>query len=299
MSLLVVGSIALDTIETPFGRIEDALGGSATYFGLAASLLTPVRLVGVVGNDFPPQHVEMLKRRRIDTTGLVVAEGGTFPWKGRYEGDMSAAETLEVALNVFGTFDPRIPPEYEDTRYVFLANGSPRVQRAVRSQLPQADFVVCDTMNYWIDNAPDELKALFGEVDGVVLNDAEARMLTGRDVLMDAAAEILDMGPGLVIIKKGEHGAMLCGDGQVVALPAYPTSDVKDPTGAGDSFAGGFMGRIAATGDRSAAGLKSALGYATVVASIAVEGLGTKALAAATPEDIDKRLDGFREMLAL
>lgn len=299
MSLLVVGSIALDTIETPFGRVEEALGGSATYFSLAASLLAPVRLVGVVGDDFPRQHVEMLERRRIDTTGLVVAEGGTFRWKGRYEGDMSGAETLEVALNVFGTFDPRIPPEYEDTRYVFLANGSPRVQRAVRDQLPGADLVVCDTMNYWIENAPGELKALFGEVDGVVLNDAEARMFTGRDVLVDAAAEILDMGPGFVIIKKGEHGAMLCGDGQVVALPAYPTSDVKDPTGAGDSFAGGFMGRIAATGDRSAAGLKSALGYATVVASIAVEGLGTGALAAATREDIDKRLAGFREMLAL
>lgn len=297
MSLLVVGSIALDTIETPYGRIEEALGGSATYFSLAASLLTDVRLVGVVGEDFPAEHVAMLEGRRINTAGLQVKEGRTFRWTGAYKGDMSEAETLDVELNVFASFDPRIPHEYADTKYVFLANGSPGMQQAVRDQLESAELVVCDTMNYWIESAGDELRSLFRAVDGVMLNDREARMFTGRDLLIDAGRHILDMGPRFVVIKKGEHGAMLVSVDGCASLPAYPTSEVKDPTGAGDAFAGGFMGAVTLSGECSLDGLKRAMAYGTVAASVTVEGLGTSAIGEAAGELLEARLADYRDML--
>ncbi len=241
MSLLVVGSVALDTIETPFGRVEDALGGSATYFSLAASLLTGVRLVGVVGEDFPPRHLELLRSNNIDTAGLEVTSGKTFRWTGAYRGDMSQAETLALELNVLASFNPAIPDSYVDSRFVFLANGSPSMQLAIRSQLPDADLVVCDTMNFYIDTERDGLMEVLSAVDGIVLNDQEARMLTDRDALVSAGRDILEMGPRFAVIKKGEHGALLVAGDRVLAMPAYPTSEVVDPTGAGDSFAGGFM----------------------------------------------------------
>jgi len=293
----VVGSIALDTIQTPFGRVKDALGGSATYFSLAASLFGGVRLVGVVGRDFPDQYRQVLVARGIDTLGLVVENGRTFRWNGSYRGAMNEAETLAVELNVFADFDPRIPPEYADTPYVFLANGSPRVQRAVRAQLPSAKLVVCDTMNFWIQNALEELKALLGEVNGIVLNDQEARMLTGAEVLVDAGSRILEMGPSFAVIKKGEHGALLIGPGRVAALPAYPTREVKDPTGAGDSFAGGMMGYIAREEDVTFAGLKRAMAYGTAVASLTVEGPATAGIMSATRDDVNSRVRQYMEML--
>jgi len=299
LSLLVVGSIAFDSIKTPYGSVENALGGSATYFSLAASLLTDVRLVGVVGEDFPEEFLRMFEAHDVDTRGLQVAAGKTFRWTGAYAGDMNEAETLAVELNVFGEFDPRIPEEYADSRFVFLANGSPSIQRAVREQAENAELVVCDTMNYWIETANDELKRLLGEVQGVVLNDQEARLLTGREVLVDSGRDIMDMGPEFVVIKKGEHGAILCWHEICIPVPGYPTGVVRDPTGAGDSFAGGLMGAIARADDLSLAGLKRALTYGTIIASVTVEGFGTSTLEKARTEDIEERLEEFREMLSL
>lgn len=299
MSVLVVGSIALDTIETPYGKVEDALGGSAVYFSLAAGLLGDVRLVGVVGEDFPRQYMDVLAGRRIHTAGLEVSSGKTFRWTGAYRGGMNDAETLAVELNVFGTYDPRIPAAYADTEYVFLANGSPRIQRRVREQMPRAAMVVCDTMNLWIDTARPELVKLLAEVDAVVLNDQETRMLTSCHRLVEAGRRILDMGPKFVVIKKGEHGSLLVARDETFALPAFPTAEVKDPTGAGDSFAGGMMGYLADTRDHSPAGLKRAMACGTVVASLAVEGFGTKALETCARADLDSRYARFKEMLRL
>lgn len=297
MPVLVVGSIALDTIQTPFGRAENVLGGSATYFSLAAGLLDRVRLVGVVGEDFPDGYRQVFAKRGVDTAGLLVAAGKTFRWAGAYRGAMNEAETLAVELNVFGTFRPQVPEAYADSQYVFLANGSPSVQLAVRRQLPSAELVVCDTMNFWIQNSREELTSLLGEVDGLVLNDQEARMFAGSDGLVECGRRVLDMGPRFVVIKKGEHGSLLIAAEGVCALPAYPTADVKDPTGAGDSFAGGMMGRIAATGDASYAGLKRAIGYGTAVASLTVEGFGTAGLESADRQDVEARYQSLREML--
>ncbi len=297
MSLLVVGSIALDTVETPFGSVVDALGGSATYFSLAAGLFGEVRLVGVVGEDFPEDYRRILAGRGIDTAGLVTRPGRTFRWTGAYKGAMNEAETLAVELNVFGDFNPDLPEEYRDSGFVFLANGLPSVQKAVLRQVPDARLVVCDTMNYYIENALDDLRDLLTEVDALVLNDQEARMLTGVDSLVRAGRIILTMGPTFVVIKKGEHGALLVARDGVAALPAYPTGEVKDPTGAGDSFAGGMMGSIAASGDFSFEGIKRAMGYGTAVASLTVEGFGTEALRAASRQDVEGRVRQLREML--
>lgn len=299
MSLLVVGSVALDTIVTPYGSIENALGGSATYFSLAASLLSDVRLVGVVGEDFPERHKKMLQAHNIDTRGLQTVPGRTFRWSGAYDGDMNQARTLAVELNVFGEFDPVVPEEYADTRCVFLANGSPVIQRAVRRQIDGARLVVCDTMNYWIEAALDELKVLLREVDGIVLNDQEARMITGAERLVEAGHRILDMGPSFVVVKKGEHGALLCSSDVCVAMPAFPSAEVKDPTGAGDSFAGGFMGSLAAADEFNLPALKRAIAYGTVAASLTVEGFGTSRLESAGRDQLDARFEAFRKMLAL
>src|SRR5258708_760239 len=245
MPLLVVGSIALDSVETPHGVVTDALGGSATFFSYAASYFTPVRLVGVVGEDFPAAHRGMLEGRNIDTSGLKIEKDGkTFRWRGKYSGDMNMAETLEVHLSVFGSFDPELPPQFTDTPFLFLANGSPVVQRKVLSQAKNRQLVVADTMNLWIEIQRDELYALLREVDGLVLNDGEARMLTGEINLVRAGQKILDLGPKFVIIKKGEHGALFLSREETFVMPAFPLAHVVDPTGAGDSFAGGFMGYL-------------------------------------------------------
>src|SRR5436309_7728996 len=226
MPLLVVGSIALDSVETPHGTVENALGGSATFFSYAASFFTPVRLVGVVGEDFPHAHRALLEGRNVDTSGLIVEKGGsTFRWRGKYQGDMSTAETLEVHLNVLGTFNPDLSPKFADTPFVFLANGSPAMQRKVLSQARKRQLIVADTMNFWIETQRDELYALLKEVDGLVLNDGEARMLTEEVNLVRAGYKALELGPKFVIIKKGEHGAMFLSRDETFVMPAFPVAE--------------------------------------------------------------------------
>jgi sugar/nucleoside kinase (ribokinase family) len=298
MPLLVVGSVAFDSVQTPFGQVEQALGGSASFFSYAASFFTPVRLVGVVGEDFPPAHREMLEGRRVDTSGLVVQKGGkTFHWRGKYEGDMNAAQTLETHLNVLATFDPDLSPKFAETPFIFLANGSPTMQRKVLAQAKNRKLAVADTMNFWIETQRDELCALLREVDGLVLNDGEARMLTDEVNLVRAGAKVLDLGPRFVIIKKGEHGSMFLSRSEAYVLPAYPVADVIDPTGAGDSFAGGFMGHLAATGKTDPGALKAAMAYGTVVASFAVEDFSLRRFQRTGRDEIDRRLDDYRSMM--
>jgi sugar/nucleoside kinase (ribokinase family) len=299
MSLLVVGSIALDSVETPHGAVENALGGSATFFSYAASYFTPVRLVGVVGDDFPHVHREMLERRRIDTSGLVVQPGGaTFRWRGKYVGDMNLAETLEVHLNVLGSFDPDLSARFAETPFVFLANGSPTTQLKVLRQAKARKLVVADTMNFWIETQRDALYELLKEVDGLVLNDGEARLLTDEINLVRAGWKILDLGPTFVIIKKGEHGAMFLSRSETHVMPAFPLPEVVDPTGAGDSFAGGFMGYLASHGKSDPASLKTAMAYGTVVASFTCEDFSLRRFQRTEREEIDRRLEAYRTMMA-
>ena len=299
MSLLVVGSIALDSVETPHGTAHDALGGSATYFSYAASFFTSVRLVGVVGEDFPTSHRGLLESRGIDTAGLIVEKGGkTFRWRGKYEGDMNTAETLEVHLNVLGTFNPDLPAAFADSPYVFLANGSPTMQRKVLSQAKKRMLAVADTMNYWIETQRDELLLLLKEVDGLVLNDGEARMLTEEINLVRAGNKILEMGPKFVIIKKGEHGAMFLSAAESFTMPAFPLGDVVDPTGAGDSFAGGFMGYLASVGKSDPIHLKRAMAYGTVVAAFNVEDFSLNRFKRLERAEIDRRLEAYRSMMS-
>jgi sugar/nucleoside kinase (ribokinase family) len=299
MPLLVVGSVALDSVETPHGAVENALGGSATFFSYAASFFTPVRLVGVVGEDFPHAHREMLEARKVDTSGLVVEKGGkTFHWRGKYEGDMNTAQTLEVHLNVLGTFDPELSARFAETPFVFLANGSPAMQRKVLKQAKKRQLVVADTMNFWIETQRDELCGLLREVDGLVLNDGEARMLTDEVNLVRAGWKVLDMGPRFVIIKKGEHGAMFLSAGETFVMPAYPVAEVVDPTGAGDSFAGGFMGYLASVGRADPKALKTAMAYGTVVASLNVEDFSLRRFQRTEREEIDRRLESYRAMMS-
>ena len=299
MSLLVVGSIAFDSVQTPHGVVTDALGGSATYFSYAASYFTPVRLVGVVGEDFPLEHRQLLESRGIDTAGLVVEKGGsTFRWSGKYEGDMNSADTLEVHLNVLGTFDPELPASFVDSPFVFLANGSPVMQLKVLRQAKNRQLVVADTMNLWIEIQRDELLALIREVDGLVLNDGEARMLTQEINLVAAGQKVLDMGPSFVIIKKGEHGAMFLSREETFVMPAFPLADVVDPTGAGDSFAGGFMGYLASVGRTDSTALKTAMAYGTVIASFNVQDFSLRRFQRTDRPEIDRRLESYRSMMS-
>lgn len=303
MSLLVVGSVAIDNVETPSDRRDDLLGGSATHFSYAASFFSPVRLVGVVGDDFPAEHVELLEGRGVDTSGLQRRVGGkTFRWTGRYLPNMNDRETLDVQLNVFGEFDPVVPEGFRDARLVFLANGVPAVQAKVLSQAPQRQLVVADTMDLWINHHRADLDALMLQLDGLVLNDSEAKLLTGRENLVDAGEAALDLGPRFVIVKKGEHGSMYvgrddAGNTEAHALPAFPTRRVVDPTGAGDSFAGGMMGYLAGSADLSSRAMKTAMAFGTVVASFNVEGFGLERMTQLSREAIDERFDAYRRML--
>ena len=302
MSLIVVGSIAFDSVETPTGRADDVLGGSATYFSYAASYFGPVRLVGVVGTDFPPAHRELLESRNIDTAGLEVVEGKTFRWRGAYEKDMNTRTTLEIDLNVFGEFDPKLPEAFRDSELVFLANGSPQIQMRVLEQVTKPRLTVADTMNLWIETTREELIELMGKVDGMVLNDEEAQMLTEATNLVAAGRRVLAWGPKFVVIKKGEHGAMLVTPTEVISLPAYPTDRVVDPTGAGDSFAGGMMGYLATQATQDvfdARRLRTAMAYGTVVASFNVEDFSLNRLQEIERRDIDRRFDEYRAMLAI
>lgn len=298
MSLLVVGSIALDTVKTPFGERSDILGGAASFFSVAASFFTPVRLLGVIGDDFPECHVDLLRSRGVDLRGLERRAGGkTFRWSGSYEGRMDTATTRDVKLNVLGDFKPTIPDAYMDSAFVFLANTDPVTQAHVVRQLPGRRFAMLDTMNLWIDTKRDALIEAIRLVDGVVMNDEEARVLGGSSNLIFAMNALSNLGARLIVVKKGEHGAVMLRDGAFFALPAYPLDGVKDPTGAGDTFAAGFMGHLAATGDTSWSNLKKALAYGTVTASFTVEDFSLDRLLAIERADLDRRLSAFISMV--
>lgn len=299
MPLVVVGSVAIDHVETPQERRENLLGGSATHFSYAASFFTSVRLVGVVGADWPAEHTELLKSRGIDTSGLhVVPDGKTFTWTGRYHKNMNDRDTLDVQLNVFGEFDPILPEDYRRAKYVFLANGVPAVQMKVLSQVPGRKLAVADTMDLWINTAREDLDKLLQQLDGLVLNDSEAKLITGTENLVAAGHQVREMGPKFVVIKKGEHGAMFFSEHETYVLPAFPTDRVIDPTGAGDSFAGGMMGYLAEKDNFEPKTLKTALAYGILVASFNVEGFGLERMLEITRDDIEERMRDYHKMLS-
>jgi sugar/nucleoside kinase (ribokinase family) len=294
MSLLVVGSVALDSVTTPYGSKDDVLGGAASYFSCAASLFTKTSLVGVVGDDFPEKHVKTFEQRGIDLRGLERRKGAkTFRWSGSYAGKMDSATTRRTDLNVLASFRPTLPAELRSHPFVFLANGDPVTQDHVLDQLSARKFVLLDTMNLWIAQAGDQLSRVLGRVDGVVLNDEEARALAGDSNLIRAMNKLAKQGIKTLVVKKGEHGSVLLHEGTLFALPAYPLEEVRDPTGAGDTFAAGFMGHLARSGDLSWKNLKLALAYGTIVASFTVEAFSLDRLLEITPEDVEKRLAAF------
>jgi sugar/nucleoside kinase (ribokinase family) len=273
VSLLVVGSVALDTVETPFGNVKDALGGSAVYISVAASYFTtPIRLVAVVGGDFPKEHIQFLESHQIDLDGLQKVESGkTFRWGGKYHYDLNVRDTLFTDLNVFKNFDPKIPSGFKSSAYVVLGNIDPVLQLRVLNQINKPRLVVGDTMNYWIETKPKELMKTMKYMDAIIVNDSEARLLTHEPNLIKAAKKIVKMGPRIIIIKKGEHGAMLVTEDAIFSAPAYPLETIFDPTGAGDAFAGGFIGWLARTDDLSTENLKRAVVYGSTLASFCVE----------------------------
>ncbi|WKW12040.1 PfkB family carbohydrate kinase [Pseudogemmatithrix spongiicola] len=297
MSVLVVGSVALDSVETPFGKADEVLGGSANYFAASASHQTPVQLVGVVGSDYPMEKLEPLKARGIDFAGLETAQGESFRWRGRYRHDLNSAETLETRLGVFSHFRPKIPAQFRSADFVFLANIDPRLQLEVLGQVERPKLVACDTMNFWIESRRADLLELIGKVDLITLNDGEARQLTEKANLVHAAKWILDRGPKTVLIKKGEHGAFMFTQSSVFFAPAYPLESVFDPTGAGDSFAGGFMGWLARTGDLSEANMRRAVIVGSAMGSFVVEGFSLKRLLEISREDIEKRVADFHQLV--
>ena len=298
MPLLVVGSIALDSVDTPQQSRDGLLGGSAVYFSYAASYFTSVRLVGAVGEDWPPEHTRLLQSRRIDTRGLQVIPGGaTFRWRGKYFANMNDRETLEVQLNVLGDFEPVLPDDFRRSPFVFLANGSPAMQLKVLDQCIGPRLVVADTMDLWIREENADLMEVLTRVDGLVLNDSEAKLLTGEENLVLAGHKVRQLGPKFVVIKKGEHGAMFFSEFETYVLPAFPTPDLVDPTGAGDSFAGGMMGYLAELDDFDADSLKRAMAYGILVASFTVEDFSLDRLQGIERHDLELRMDKYRRML--
>ena len=299
MPLVVVGTVALDCVETPSQRRDNLLGGSAVYFAYAASYFTPVRLVSVVGDDWPDEHTQLLQSRNIDTSGLVVEPGAkSFYWRGKYHEDMNVRETVEVQLNVFGHFDPVLPEAFRRSPFLFLANGSTKIQHKVLDQCPGATLAVADTMDLWINTERDELLELLRRVGGLVLNDSEAMLLSGEKNVVRAGRRVLEMGPQFVVIKKGEHGAMFFSKHETYVLPAYPTADVVDPTGAGDSFAGGMMGYLAEQGNFEPKTLKEAMAYGMLVASFTVEDFSLDRLRKIERADLERRMEEYRQMLS-
>jgi len=296
MSILVVGSVAIDSVETPFGVGENVLGGSATYFSTSASFFTDVNLVGVIGDDFPQEHIDFLRSRNIDLRGLVRESGKTFHWKGKYGYDLNEAQTLDTQLNVFQTFRPQIPAEYADTEYLILANIDPALQLEVLAQVKKPRVIACDTMNFWISSKPEVLKQVIEKVDFFIINEGEARQLTGEVNLVKAARAILGMGAKNLIIKRGEYGVLLFTGDSIFAAPAYPLEKVFDPTGAGDTFAGGFMGYLANTGNLSENGIRQAIIYGSVMASFNVEDFSLDRLRTLQYSEIEARFRSFKQM---
>ena len=294
----MVGSVALDTVETPFGKVTEALGGSATYIALAASYFTaPIRIVAVVGGDFPKREIEFLEERNIDLDGLqVVEEGKTFRWAGRYHYDLNARDTMYTHLNVFEKFDPVIPASYKKSAYICLGNIDPVLQRKVLEGLDKPRLVVGDTMNYWIEHKPKELLETLKVMNVIVLNDSETRLLTREPNLVKAARKIIQLGPHVVIIKKGEHGALLVTDDTIFSAPAYPLENIHDPTGAGDAFAGGLIGWLAKTDDLSVKNLKRAVIYGSTLASFCVEEFSVEGLRDLSSLKIQDRYRSFLEL---
>ncbi len=297
MTVLVVGSVALDSVETPFGKAENVLGGSATFFAAAASLFTAVQLVGVVGTDYPVEKLRQLAERGVDLEGLEHAEGESFRWRGRYRHDLNSAETLETRLGVFSHFRPKIPERFRRAPFVFLGNIDPRLQLEVLRQVERPRLVACDTMNFWIESRRDDLIELMRHVDVITLNDAEARQLTEEFNLVKAARWIMTLGPRYVVIKKGEHGAFMFTPGTVFFAPAYPLEDVFDPTGAGDAFAGGFIGYLARKGMLDEAHLRRAIIYGSAMGSFAVERFSIERFLEIDTEDIAARVREFHRLV--
>jgi sugar/nucleoside kinase (ribokinase family) len=300
MSLIVVGSMAFDAIETPFGKSDKIIGGAATYIALSASNFTrPIRQISVVGGDFPKEELDLLEERGVELDGVQIKKDEkSFFWAGRYHMDMNTRDTLETQLNVLGTFEPVVPDSFQDSDFLILGNLSPAVQLSVIEQLKERPkLVVMDTMNFWMEVALDDLKKVLKKVDVLMVNDSEARELSHEYSLVKAAKKIMKMGPQYLIIKKGEHGALLFHEENVFFAPALPLEEVFDPTGAGDTFAGGFMGHIARTKDISFENMKTAIIVGSAMASFCVEKFGTERLREITKEDIDKRLRQFQELV--
>jgi sugar/nucleoside kinase (ribokinase family) len=298
MSLLVTGSIGLDTIETPAGRRDNVIGGSAIYFSYAASFFTPVRLVGAVGEDAPGELFKVFGDQDVDTSGLEVRKGSkTFRWHGSYVKDLNEAVSIQTDLNILAEAAPKIPAGFVDSKYVFLANTHPVLQQQMAANLKSPKLIVADTMNLWINTARPELLKTLKMIHGLVLNDGEARLLTEKKNLIAAARDVLKLGPKFVVIKKGEHGCLLCTGEDVFVLPAFPCDDVVDPTGAGDSFAGGMMGYLATQGNTSPATLKRALAFGTVVASYTIADFSLGGLKSTSREHIDRRWSQFKQVV--
>ena len=297
MSLLVVGSVAYDAIETPFGKVDRTLGGAASYFALAASRFTPVRLVGVVGDDFKKRDEAVLRDHRIDVAGLERAPGKTFFWAGRYSQNMNERTTLATELNVFAAFNPKLPAAYCDSPYVFLANIDPTLQRSVLKQIRgKPKLVALDTMNYWIERTPAELRETLRHTHVLMINDDETRQLSGEHNLLRAAKRIFAMGPKTLVIKRGEHGALMVHNRFLFSVPGFPLEEVHDPTGAGDSFAGGFMGYLASAGRVTDEALRRAMVYGSVLGSFAVEKFGVERLTKLTLKEIHARAKRFHRL---
>ncbi len=296
MSLLAVGSVAFDSVKTPLGEAEEVLGGSATYFSVSASFFTEVRLVAVVGEDFPQAHLDFLKSREIDLKGLEVAPGNTFRWRGEYGWDLNEARTLDTRLNVFESFRPNLPEDYLDSEYLFLANIDPELQMSVLEQLNAPELIALDTMNFWIEGKPGELREVLTRADILLINDSETRELAREPNIVRAARRILSWGPKAVVVKRGEYGALMFSEDGVFSAPAYPLEDIHDPTGAGDSFAGGFMGYLASTRNVSPPAIRQAIILGSVMASFNVEAFSLERFKSLTYPEVKERFREFKRL---
>ena len=297
-AIVVVGSMAFDSIETPFGRIEKVLGGSANHFAMSASLFTPIRCVSVVGQDFPKEHLDLLQKKNIDTAGIRVEKGATFHWSGKYGYDLSEATTLQTDLNVFEHFEPELPEAYRKSEFVFLGNIAPSLQIKVLSQVQNPKFIAIDTMNFWIEGARDTLIEAISRCHCLIINEAEIRQLTQTRNIVKAAQIVRGWGPQITVVKRGEYGAMLFDHGEVFSLPGLPLAEVKDPTGAGDTFAGGFVGYLASQSNFSLSRytLRQAVVYGNVMASFAVQDYGSSNLVQLTREAVEERFQRFIDL---